>query len=352
MENENARRRLLQERKRDEHNREYRDAVKHYVRKHAWVPVAQDRLTKLQEHDPDRKHLKYFTLCAKEAIDVHLFGIKNLVFHNGRGYPKVVFCENMGEDFAQIATSLGRARGFLAEFEKLVLFKGSEESDAFYDELPFDVLNLDFSGVCFPKSDPPYSRTLDAITTLISEMGQRFQHGFDLFLTFRAKRSEENKEAIKRLKANLRDNQSSYDWFGDAFRTSYQMSIGDLAIKRYYEFLILALPKFLGRFGKEAGFRVSCPKSLYYQRGRGGNSQFHIISFVLCFDWEGKGSLLPSDVRQNVPCDEITNNSYLDMLRHLVGQKPINVDTTKFARRLYKDEVATLLKPVDGFYNN
>ena len=45
----------------------YRDLTKHYVRKIGWLPV-------LREHAKTRSEgPRYFTLCAKEAIDIRYF---------------------------------------------------------------------------------------------------------------------------------------------------------------------------------------------------------------------------------------------------------------------------------------
>jgi len=271
--------RLLRENKQQEHIRDYSDPEKHYVRRDIWAPAASSRLQKLTGAD---RRLKYFTLCAEKAIDVHYFGIHNLIEENdGRGYPSVAFCECFPDQYENIAANLGRTRGFLSKFEDLVLNRETDESKSFYSELPFDVYNLDFTGVCFPRGDSPFSNTLAAIVALIEELAkEKHRGGFEMFLTFRAKRSEENEEAINELRRNLRDNRNQYAWYDQAFQKKYG-SEGQLLQSRYHEFLLCALPKLIGRFGKQAGFRVSCPYSLYYARPNNQNPDYYIISFVL-----------------------------------------------------------------------
>jgi len=339
--------RRLRESKQRDHERDYTDPEKHFVRKNAWMLAAQNRLQRVR--DAGREHLKYFTLCAEKAIDVHLFGIEDLVEFDGRGYPKVVFCECYPDQYELIAANLGRTRGFLAYFEDLVLDRNRPESEDFYLELPFDVYNLDFTGVCFPKAEPPFSRTLKAIFTLIEEGLPTYQQGFDMFFTFRAQRSEENEEAIKALRDNTRDNRRQYDWFSDAFVERYGDDMGRLLGSRYHEFLLLTLPKLLGRFGNEAGFKVACTHRLYYPRPNVQNPQYYIVSFGLSFDWVGEDTGLRRSVRQQVPKQEIVTEAYLRMMRQLIEQDITNVGAARFPRDQYKQEVQELLALVEEF---
>ena len=219
--NETAEDRLLRERKQREYERDYTDPEKHFVRKRGWVPAAQNRLQRVR--DTGRQYLKYFTLCAEKAIDVHLLWTESLVEFDGRGYPNVAYCECSPEQYELIAARLMRTQGFLAYFEDLVLNRDSPKSMDFYSALPFDIYNLDFTSVCFPRADPPFSRTLEAIVTLIEVLGSPpGLQEFDMFFTFRAKRSEENEDAIRDLRHNVRDNRREYDWFDDAFLERYR----------------------------------------------------------------------------------------------------------------------------------
>ncbi|TET78724.1 hypothetical protein E3J38_08105, partial [candidate division TA06 bacterium] len=149
--------RRLRESKQREHKQDYTGPVKQFVRKHTWVPAAQSRREIV--HDEGREYLRYFTLCAEEAIDVRLFRKEKLVESDGRGYPDVVFCEHFADQYELITASLRRTRGFLADFEDLVLDRNSPQSRDFYSTLPFDVYNLDFTGVCFPSTERPFSNT-------------------------------------------------------------------------------------------------------------------------------------------------------------------------------------------------
>ena len=229
----------IREEKQRDTRRHYTDPEKHFVRKHVWEPAALARLQKVQNREERR--LNYFTLCAEKAIDVLYFAKENIIENNnGVGYPSVAFCESYQDIYEIITTNLGRTRGILARFEDLVLDRSSELSMEFYKILPFDIYNLDFTGMCFPRGEPPFSRTLDAIVTLIEEMGRsHHQHGFDMFFTFRAQRSEENEEAIRDLRENLNENRQTYKWYNEIFRRIHG-DIGLMLEEQYHQFLLCA----------------------------------------------------------------------------------------------------------------
>jgi hypothetical protein len=339
--------RLIRENKQQEHVRDYLDPEKHYVRRDVWKLAATNRLNKLGI--TERRRLKYFTLCAEKAIDVHYFGTQNLIEdHDGRGYPSVTYCECFADQYEIIAANLGRTRGFLSKFEDLVLRRESDKSKSFFSELPFDIYNLDFTGVCFPREESPFSNTLQAILALIDELAtEKYRGGFEMFFTFRANRNEENEIAINELRGNLSENRRQYGWYDEAFGRKYG-DVGSLLQTRYHEFLLCALPKLIGRFGKQAGFQVACPFSLYYPRPNPQNPTYYIISFVLSFDWIGTNRDLRRQVRQMVPHQEIATEAYLNMIQTTLERDIQNVGTTRFARAEYQSEVADLLEAVEN----
>lgn len=334
--------RRLEEAKRLGHRSDYAGPVKQWVRRDAWLPVAQYRL-EIVKAQGTGEYLTYFTLCAEEAIDVRLFWVENILEFDGRGYPGVVFCECSTESYEMISSRLGKTTGFRAFFEDLVLDRDTAKSGDFYSNLHFDVYNLDFTGVCFPSSDPPYSRTLDAIVTLIETLGEPpYQRGFDMLCTFRAQRSLENDEAVSRLKQNIRQNRRRLDWFDSLFRQRHPGDMSEL-LQRYHEFLLVALPKLLGRVAKASGFRVTCPFRLWYPRTPAELPAYYIISFGLSFEWEGRGTQLRRSVRQHVPAEEITADSYFSMMRQIIEEDTVNVESVRFARARYRGEVEDLL---------
>lgn len=335
------------ERKLNIHRREFTDPDKHYVRQSAWLPAARNRL---EENKTKRKQfLRYFTLCAAKAIDVSLFWEHELVEFDGREYPGVVFCENNTDVYATIRGRLGNTIGFHAEFQDLVLERETQKSTDFYSELglQFDVFNLDFTGMCFPSGEPPYSRTLEAIVQLITHLsGQPKCKGFDMFFTFRAQKSAENNEAITTLKGNLRENRTHHPFFKDALQRDYDDNIGVLADRQYHKFLLLALPKYIGRIGHQSGLRVRCTHRLHVMH-EDATPPYHIISFGLSFDPTKIGQA-GEGLRQTVTRDEISIRAYIEMLQDLVGTDAINVSSTQLNRAELEKEVQNLIEATEN----
>jgi hypothetical protein len=338
--------RQLQERKLGEHRRDYTDPIKHFIRRSCWLPAAQERLRK--NINTNRTHLRYFTMCAGNAIDIWFFyRIENLLFYDGRGFPNVVFCERLPDEYEKIVRSLGRTNGYYASFEDLILQQKNEDSIDFFSRIPFDVYNLDFSGVCFPKREPPFSSTLEAIVTLIEKLGRpEYQPGFDMFFTFRAQKTEENRIAIKYLFRNLRDNRNSHPRFNELIAQRYGDELEGLR-DCYHAFLLISLPKYLGRIGKENGFSVSMTYRYYYSRPNRNNPKYQIISFGLCFDWIGRDGQIIRGVRQPVPRREITTEAYLEMMMQLVRDDIPIVATTKAIDEDNGNQVRQLLKEIE-----
>lgn len=339
--------RLLQENKQRDHKREYKDSIKQYVRKNGWVPAAKERLAKANKNGS--KYLKYFTLCAGNAIDVLWFSRKEgLIYSNEIGFPEVVYCEHNPDEYENIARRLGRTVGYLAEIEDLILKNDPDNSEDFYSQLPFDVYNLDFSGVCFPRSEPPFSKTLKSIVTLIEVMGeQRYQHSFDIFFTFRANKTDENNEAIKELKGNLRENRKSFPEFNKLITQNYGNKLEGFE-GHYHKFLLITLPKYLGRCACNLGFEVKVTHRYYYSRPNPEHANYHIISFGLSFEWVGGNTNLNKSLRQPVPNQEIRNQGYYSMMMGLVKEDICNVDAVRFERQQFLEEVQELLEAVEG----
>ncbi len=333
--------RRLQENKQIDRGRDYKDPIKQYVRRRGWVPAARSRLEKT---DPRKEHLKYFTLCGKLAIDVLWFyASESLLFKDGKGYPEVVFCEHFPDEYEKINRRLGRTSGIIASFEDLILNKDSEESKYFYSEAPFDVYNLDFTGGCFPEIEPPFSRTLDSIVTLINDLGQQENpSSFDIFFTFRAQRSEENRDAVRELRRNLNSNREAHPRFKELIEERFGEELEGL-VDNYHDLLLLTLPKYLGRIGCEAGFRVECTHRFYYPRPSNHDPRYHIISFGLSFDWIEENRVRNRDLLQPVPSREILTSAYLEMMESLLVSDIPNVDSIRFSREGYRNEIESLL---------
>ena len=339
--------RFLNEVKATEHKRDYTDPEKHYVRKNVWEPVACSRLEKINQRV--NRRLRYFTLCAEDAIDIHYFYIKNLISsENGTYYPDTVYCECDKEPYEILAANFGKTIGFLSKFEDLVLKTDSVESKSFYGLLPFDIFNLDFTSFCFPSSDPPFSDTINAIFNLIETMANLpTKQGFDMLFTFRAERkTNENETAINQLLNNQKDNITNYQFYKQAVEQK-GLDFNDLVNSRYYEFLLYSLPKIIGKRASDSGLLVGCPYSVYYPRPDLTHPSYYIISFVMSFD------IFPTQQRRSIQPELCTTDSnsiltarYFELLSHIVNSNNQNIASTRFSKDEYKNEVKDLLAAI------
>src|SRR2546426_11294437 len=207
----------------------YMDAMKHYVRVFGWTSAAKKRLALVRN-----RKLKYFTLCGRQAIDVFLFHQAGLIDFDGKGFPGVCFCESNNSAFASAHEVLGRTLCWRMDLQDLV------EEHSFADQIPFDIINLDFSGTCFPLTDDPFSSTLKSIRAII-ELQKRYD--FDLFVTFRAQRSHDNEKAIAELKENMEHNFECYSSLREEFEKRTSSPLDQLAEKAYADFLLITIPK-------------------------------------------------------------------------------------------------------------
>lgn len=261
----------------------FRDEKKHFVRINGWLPIAKKRLGIM-----DRSNdfgLRYFTLCGKDAIDILLFKREELIKDDERGFPSVYYCENHYTSFAEVQPLLGRTKGKRMEFEQLVQ---SADFENFVRDSPFDLVNLDFSGNCFPKQDAPFSATLKAIHRLLE-----LQEGkdFDLFITFRARRSEENDSAIDELDDNMKKNFSKSTKVESRYKMRYPgLSPSALASNDYPLFLLATFPKILFGFGASNGFTVSSKAKFKYCRRPDSSRSYEIVKFIFSFEHISTGN--------------------------------------------------------------
>lgn len=258
-----------------------RDPTKHFVRRNGWVPVARARLAKLRSINAQRPYgLRYFTLCGKDGIDIFLFKREGLITDDGRGFPSVLYCESDRANFAQVRPLLGRTKGERAQFEELI--KHREFRHRIEGE-PFDVINLDFSGSCFPRNDYPFSRTLRSVNNLI-QLQQ--DHEFDLFVTFKALRSADNRTAINELTHNMKSNFENSRDIETRFKTRFAgLEPNQLLERNYGQFLLATFPKIVFGFGSASGFVVKCPNKFVYQRMRRfSGDPYQIVKFLFSFE--------------------------------------------------------------------
>jgi len=295
-----------------------RDPIKHFVRINGWVGRARNRIERLREQNAERKYgLRYFTLCGKDGIDIFLFQREGLIEDDGRSFPSVFYCESYYPNFAELRPLLGRTKGQRREFNDLVRQPWFQKR---IQDSPFDVVNLDFSGSCFPRADHPFSTTLRSLYSLIElQKG----HEFDLFVTFKALRSAENEEAVEQLFGNMEKNLVQENQAETRFRERFVgVTLEQLLQRDYGQFLLLTFPKIIFGFGTEPGFIVSCPQKFLYRRRSSQRRVYQIVKFLFLFE----PAEVPESFAMQSRRSEALARSYRESVLTDLERRPIDVD--------------------------
>lgn len=268
------------ERRRGRARSSYRDIKKHYVRARGWLPV-------FQRYAHERQlAVRYFTLCAKDAIDVRYFRSKGVLEYDEeqRIYPTVTFIEKDAQDYAVIAETLGTTRlGIKGDLEEILLYpsRHPENFEKLRSSFPYDVMNLDFTGEVVRADDPPYSSTIRAIEAVIELQHRANATRWHMFLTFRACPETSNHEADGELCAIVEQNLQKAKP-----REAYgaRQLPRDLIRLRYAEFLRIGIAKLLASSAPNRGFASSLESSYVYRRTPGGGDpNYHIVKLIVAF---------------------------------------------------------------------
>ena len=292
------------------------DAVKHYVRRHAWLPAAQDQFqaSSLAGREPS-----YLTFCAANAVDVFLL-LKEGVLVRDPDTDVVLntyFCEKEQTEFNEISQLIGaHEQGFLGNFEEMILFEDDdttrdkdirdtskryrgrqlrqrlntkERHRQFRAAAPFDLVNLDICGVFFPPKRGEQSPMLRSIGTLMdwhtkaSEQDETFQ-SFTIFLSTHMEGGLISQDALEQMILMMEQNQIQYTGFSDALRSRFGTSdVRQIAADCFVEFYCVGLPKRIVSMANSKGWRTEIKFSGTYQRIR------HLTGEVyLMLAWVGK----------------------------------------------------------------
>ena len=140
--------------------------AKHCARYYGWLPAS-----KAYQGQIKKNSLKYFTLCAKEAIDVFMLELEGVLLRDqNRKLPDVVICEKEPRDAAEIFKLVRpplKEAILIGELEKVLTFQDTEEtrglspdedvrdhrirrllrikglSERIKEYFPFDIINFD-----------------------------------------------------------------------------------------------------------------------------------------------------------------------------------------------------------------
>lgn len=310
---------------------------KHFVRKNGWLEIARARKKAVSNRKETDGYVRYFSLCGKEAVDILLFDREGIIRADRRGYPDVCFCDfsaNAPKEFAEIKEALGKTRGFNKRFEDLANDTDFEE---LIQKIPFDIVNLDFCGSCFPSYDEPDSRTLQAIEKIINLQSNV---SFDLFVTFRARRSDNNVEAIDMLRESMNSNITDFNDIEVTYDKYINKPLDQILNNDYAIFLLLTIPKIILGFSNNFHLSGRCLRRYLYKRLKYENRRlkfiYKIVKFLFSFDpVQGTNGNFLSRSRVGIN----TTHNYCRAIKNYLSENPINVDTLLKHRNSFKSQL-------------
>jgi hypothetical protein len=196
------------------------------------------------------------------------------------------------------------------------------EEPEFGDWFPLDVVNLDFTSQPFPSSQPPVNATWGSVETILANQ-RRHDQGLDLFLTFNAGSQGANEEAIRQLVNNTEQNFETRPWSQDLFiEASQGLTPERIALASYDLFLLLCLPKFVGKVTSDNGFAVKEMSRFSYWRHPPRRPPYRILKFL--FSLEPAGG--PRERLDGAPLHETLTESYDGTVRTAFQKTWIDVD--------------------------
>ncbi len=173
--------------------------LKHYVRKHGWLPLCKHRLATLRKTQ-SKKHprrLRYFTFCAIGAIDVLMLDVAKVISQSdAKRFDTVFFFEKTRELVEETRKRIPGAIGFPGDFVDIVLADNGNDAnvqdilDAPADEnddaltrrrqillatqrdfirsFPFDVINLDLERFLYWPTEERPGRLVNALRQIFA----------------------------------------------------------------------------------------------------------------------------------------------------------------------------------------
>ena len=314
-----------------------KDLLKHFVRNDGWLKAVEQQ-KKAIENRLEEIPLRYFTLCAAQAIDVFMLerkGILNRSEETGR-LEGVYFCERNDESFGKIASLIGSPEnGFHGTFEDIVLFKddqntiGKSWADELEDEpytrkirkrlrhkrehhrlrdaFPFDIINLDVCGVMFPLREGVIAPLLESIIQILKwqteskfSTAETICNRFTLFLTSHIDSDLTNQGAIQVLENQVSENLHMYERFQSAFVKQYgHDQVTQFACENFPEFFRVAFFKYLidKALSADLGWTVTSGPTYFYNRDDNEveNKQYQIMHAVSVYKRIPNFQKLPED---------------------------------------------------------
>jgi len=334
-----------------EREREYRDLEKHWVRKNAWLKIAQRIIQSNREVQVNPGGLRYLTLPAYYRLDVSLLLRENLIEVTERaddGQPAQVYVAAFESD----PTKFGRMHGQIPRFkllgassiEKALVDDKNEYYHQLRELFPFDIVNLDLTTSLTPRNEGPYSQTMQAVETVFELQSAR-SVPWALFLTFRNLPSDWERAAKQQLFNNLQDNLHQFPKVLEAFQKLYQVhNVEYLTNKNERLCISQSVAKWIVDRAHHYKFSLDLMEIYFYTRHNKGLPPYDIYKQVFIFS---KNKLNYA----NIPTRGLPLQTWMedDILKCVEKHKCIDVEMRilKASEIQHQDIFASLEQEID-----
>lgn len=289
-----------------EREREYRDPEKHWVRREVWLKTLRD-LSKEK-----KRGLRYLTLPSFYRLDVSLFLRENLLefIKTDAGVStNAVYVAAFELDPTKYGRMVGQSPPFIlfgrGAIEDAIVDASNEYFEQLASLFPFDVVNLDLTTSLTPRHEGPYSKTMQAIDTVLRRQADCAGR-WALFLTVRNVPNDWEKRALKQFFENLQSNLTTYPKAQQVFFERYQETdVVGLKNKDTKMCISQSVAKWLTDRANSYGVRLETMNCYRYDRYSEVYDPYTIAKYVLVFS---KGPILSA----RVPMKAIPRQSWMD----------------------------------------
>jgi hypothetical protein len=310
-----------------EREREYIDVEKHWVRVNGWKQIAATILKQKQKLVPGTLGLRYFTLPAYYRLDVSLLHREALLEVTERDVHGEA-AEIYVAGFEVEPTKFGRMQG---QRPRLKLLARTTVENALVDSkdpyfrqvrnlFPFDMVNLDLTTSLTPRHEGPYSKTMQAIETVLS-LQSGMATPWALFLTFRNLPSDWEENARLQLTSNLQDNLDSFPAVQEAFYDAYRcVRVSEYEEEKTEDCISQSVAKWITDRAHQQQFTLQTFRTYRYTRENPGVEPYSIYKQTYIF---GPGQIHPA----RIPTKGMPQQSWMtnDLVRCISDHKPRDV---------------------------
>jgi hypothetical protein len=318
-----------------EREREYKDPEKHWVRLNPWLKVARDLAS------AKGSGLRYLTLPSYYRLDVSLFLRENLleVIREDDGSIQSVYVAAFETDPVKYGRMVGHSPKFKlfghANIEDALVDSSNEYYGDLVSLFPFDIVNLDLTTSLTPKHEGPYSKTMQAVDTVLRRQSDH-PGKWGLFLTYRNRPADWESRALDQLVTNLQKNLDESAKVRQAFFDLYKEgSVTELQNKDQRRCISQSVVKWLVDRAHSFNINIDVTSCYEYQRYPTPHEPYLITKQILVFS---RGAITPLEVpAKTTPRQAWMEDNLVDCISK---HKPVDVEE-KLVRLSYSKSERT-----------